>query len=95
MGLQQTVTAGEGRDLDWQQWTQARARVQATVVTYTGDQPPPAKPGEAHRGARVERELVPETGQPSKLAAVNVYCTLVQAGAGWLVDRAEIDVEDS
>lgn len=93
-GLQQTVTAGQGRDLDWPQWTQARAHVQATIGTYTGDAPPAAAPGEAHRAAQVERELVPETGQPSRLPAVNVYCTLTSVGAGWLVDRVELDVED-
>jgi hypothetical protein len=84
------MATGQGLDAQWGQWAQHRGHVETSASPYLGEPPPAAKPDQTYRATIISRRVVGDNGWSQQLAASTVYCTLVQAGSGWLVDHVDL-----
>ncbi len=86
------LDGGQGRSLDFPTWATHHATITTQLRPYAGDTPPADQPTLAYRATVVTRQAIGTDGWHQDLPAAAVFCTLVPATGGWLVDRVDLSL---
>jgi len=86
------LAGGHGRSLDFPTWADHHATVTTGLRPYAGDVLPADQPTLAYRATVVTRQALGADGWHQDLAPAAVFCTLVPATGGWLVDHVDLSL---
>lgn len=86
------LAGGQGRSLDFPTWATHRATIATQLRPYVGEPLGGDQPTLAYRATVVTRQAVGADGWRQDLAPAAVFCTLVPAAGGWLVDRVDLSL---
>lgn len=86
------LTGGHGRSLDFPTWASHRATITTGPQPYAGEPLGRDQPTLAYRAAVVTRDAIGADGWRQPLPPAAVFCTLVPAGGGWVVDHIDLSL---
>lgn len=86
------LAGGQGRSLDFPTWATHHATIQTQLRPYVGEPLGPDQPTLDYRATVLTRQAVGAEGWHQDLAPAAVFCTLIPATGGWLVDRVDLSL---
>jgi hypothetical protein len=86
------LAGGHGQSLDFPTWATHHATITTGRQPYAGDPLPPDQPTVAYRATVITRQARGADGWPQPLPPAAVFCTLVPAPGGWLVDHVDLSL---